>query len=78
LPSNTLTPTGGEIYCPRHPEGDATCDDIIDVVDYACWKAEYVDGEMGAACVRTADFDSQEGVAILDFAIWQINFIKSN
>ncbi|MDP4011918.1 MAG: hypothetical protein Q8P72_06895 [Candidatus Roizmanbacteria bacterium] len=82
-PGNQLTPTatppeGGGEECPRFAEGDANCDDIIDVVDYVCWTKEYVYDERGSGCVRTADFDSQEGVALLDFAIWQINFIKEN
>lgn len=73
-----MPPEGGGEECPRFAEGDATCDNIIDVIDYACWKKEYVDGMMGESCVKTADFDSQEGVALLDFAIWQVSFVKEN
>lgn len=83
IPSPTavgvLTPTPADPgECPRYPEGDANCDDIINKTDFECWKAEYVEGERGAECVKTADFDGQSGVELLDYAIWQVHFIVEN
>ena len=72
-PTPTMTPAP---TCPRKPQGDANCNNTIDIADQGIWLSEYL------ICVNTttkkcaADFDSKENVAILDFAIWQVNYIK--
>jgi|GEM_PF-4045528 len=91
--TNTLIPTIAPNDCPDYEKGNANCNyveengvrvGVIDVNDYVCWYNEYVleahvpEGGTIGDC-RTANFDSSaDGVSILDYAIWQINFIKTH
>ena len=87
-PANTLIPTiAPPNDCPDYEKGNANCNAVIDVNDYVCWYNEYVlkvvvpvGGKIGDC--RTSNFDSSnedEGKpSILDYVIWQINFIKSH
>ncbi len=92
-PTNTLIPTITPNDCPDYEKGNANCNyveangvrtAIIDVSDYACWYNEYVlkvvvpvGGTIGDC--RSSNFDSSDDgkPSILDYVIWQINFIKS-
>ena len=84
----TSTPTSVNtppppVYCYRLAQGDATCNDIIDDYDLDCWAYEYVFKKQlteafsnGQKCEKSADFNSQNGVNILDFAIWRLNRVQ--
>jgi len=65
----TLTPT--LIPCPLKGRGDATCDGIIDILDFEIWRREF----LGIDTTTKADFDSVGGVSILDFEIWRRGFL---
>jgi len=92
--SNTPIPTIEPNNCPDYEKGNANCNyveengvrtAIIDVNDYVCWYNEYVmevvvpEGGMIGDC-RTSNFDSSDDgkPSILDYVIWQINFIKTH
>lgn len=75
LTPKPIEPTTNPGDCPRHPDGDANCDDDIDTDDFSCWKSEYLDENIQESCVRSADFDGIDGVALLDYVIWQIHFV---
>src|SRR3989344_3644518 len=87
-PTPTAPPVPTNVPCSRHPEGDATCNDVLNVVDFGCWSFEYInkkiaepilykDGKLPEDyCQKTADFDSKNSVDLLDFAVWQVNFVK--
>ena len=92
--TNTLIPTIEPNNCPDYEKGNANCNyveengvrtAIIDVNDYVCWYNEYVlkaeippGGKIGDC--RTSNFDSSDDgkPSILDYVIWQINFIKTH
>ena len=76
---STNTPPG---TCTRFSRGDATCNDVIDINDLDCWVYEFVFKKRlletlnsGQTCVKSADFNGQNDVGLLDFAIWRLNKI---
>jgi len=87
-PTPTVSPVPTRVPCSRHPEGDATCNDVLNVVDFGCWSFEYINKKIAEPildkdgilpvdyCQKTADFDGKNSVDLLDFAVWQVNFIK--
>ncbi len=76
----TSTPTPTTIQptlpqgCPKRNIGDANCDSRIDLFDYVCWMQEFINGQPPLSCTN-ADFDSRDGVKILDYAIWLNTFL---
>ena len=77
-PTSTKTPTPTNTpvpidECTRRPEGDANCDDEINVSDYDCFKAEISSSAL-ASC-STSDFDDDGEVSLLDFVYWKLNSI---
>jgi hypothetical protein len=69
-PSVTSNPT-----CSLRAKGDANCDNVVDLLDYTCWRSEFL-GNKPVNCV-SADFDGVNGVDILDFTIWKITFLAT-
>jgi hypothetical protein len=79
-PTATLTPD----TCPNFAIGNATCDlgGIIDNNDYNCWRANFLTARSGATPTPAigctlADFDKNNTVNLLDFAIWRIGYKSS-
>ncbi len=84
-PTTTATPQPTVDDCPNFVLGNATCDaeGVINNEDYVCWRTQYIaklKGETPSAigsCKRVANFDSSEnGVTLLDFAIWRVNALR--
>jgi hypothetical protein len=79
------TPTATPDECPNFAQGNATCDSggIIDNNDYNCWKANFLTARSGATptpssvCLRVANFNYDNKVNLLDFAIWRIGYKSS-
>lgn len=64
-------PTATQIVnqCPRKAEGDANCDNVVDYVDFVCWRGELV-GSKPSNCV-SADFNGSGGKPnSQDYTIW--------
>ncbi len=66
----TLTIIDSYPACWRKPDGDANCDDLIDLLDYEIWRQE-ANEEL---TTKTADFNGDGVVDISDFNIWQANY----
>lgn len=71
----TMTPTPGPTSTstpgPVRAAGDANGDGLVDLVDFAIWKGEYLTG-VGL----TADFSGDGKVDLLDFPIWKTGYLK--
>lgn len=81
-PTNTPAPTSTPIPtitqapdCPLKSQGDANCDEIIDMVDFNIWKCQMntIDASCGAP-VQAANFDLLNGVNLNDYEIWRRNY----
>lgn len=76
---NPVTPPDD---CPRFAEGDATCDGNITGEDYACWREQFIAFMTGAtvpitdSCPRHTDFDQNNAIGLLDYAIWRASYIR--
>lgn len=86
-PTNTSAPQPTVDECPNFILGNATCDaeGIINNEDYTCWRNHYLTKLGGGTpsaignCKRVANFDSSEdGVTLLDFAIWRVNALRQS
>ncbi len=81
-PTNTATPkptnTTVVTQCPIRSNGDANCDNIINYIDFICWRGELI-GSKPANC-NSADFTGEKGtpdgvVNSLDYNIWRKTFL---
>lgn len=82
-PTQLPTPTGIPTLIPTLPDecwmriyGDADCDKNISVLDYVCWSQTLITGNLPANC-KTADFNINGRVDVLDYAIW-FNYYLEN
>ncbi len=70
--------------CSKKATGDANCDNLTDILDYAIWRAEYL-GSCAQTSLNTtacqddrdqdgslmdADFDKNTRIQLLDFQVW--------
>lgn len=83
--SNVNTPLN--ISCPSSPytlckrtNGDANCSGKVDTADYDIWKCEYLGSNTCAATgsVRSADFNDDKSVNLIDFEIWRNTYYNGN
>lgn len=76
-PTSTLAPTRlpSEGPCSKKRNGDANCDNQIDEKDYQILRCEFLgDGKCNdLSAVKTADFNNDSVVNLIDFEIWRIN-----
>ncbi|OGK66765.1 hypothetical protein A2403_02140 [Candidatus Roizmanbacteria bacterium RIFOXYC1_FULL_41_16] len=77
------TPTSAPVItappnCSLKGLGDATCDSIINDLDYTIWACQAAGNSSCGAPDRAADFDLKNGVNINDFEIWRRNNININ
>ena len=63
------------VVCDYSDIGNAVCDSNINEEDYQAWKCEYLGGGQCAnpASNKTADFNGDTRVNLLDFEIWREN-----
>lgn len=66
----TLTIIDSYPACPRKAEGDADCDGQITLADYEIWRKE----NFGELTTKTADFNGDGVVDMVDFNIWQAHY----
>jgi hypothetical protein len=57
--------------CPRKPEGDANCDNKINLVDLEIWTREFLGDKS-----LNADFNGNNGVTLVDLQIWQTTYLS--
>jgi hypothetical protein len=69
-PAPTLTPA-----CAKKSQGDANCDENINDDDYNIWKCEFLEDGIcqNASLQKTADFNLDTKVDLVDFEIWRSN-----
>lgn len=67
-PSPTISPN-----CTRKVNGDADCNNIIDLIDFEIWRKEFT----GALNTKNADFDSSGLINIIDFEAWRKGFFPT-
>jgi hypothetical protein len=73
-PENTIAPVG----CPRKPEGDANCDQVINDADYDLWKTAFKStGISDRSDYLKSDFNNDSKVDLVDFEIWRQNRFKT-
>lgn len=74
LVKSELTPVTG---CPRKPEGDANCDNKVNLNDFERFREEYIKFRRGQLAIgaATSDFNTDGTVDIEDFAIFRETFI---
>ncbi|MFA6005885.1 MAG: DUF1554 domain-containing protein [Patescibacteria group bacterium] len=68
-PTATLTPTPA---CPRKPEGDANCDNGVDLLDFEIWRQEFT--AVTPPPILKSDFNPNLKADLLDFEIWRHTF----
>jgi hypothetical protein len=57
--------------CESYKDGDANCDNKIDLIDYGVWKDSFLN------MLKKADFNSDGVVAISDFETWRKGYFNS-
>lgn len=62
----TVTPA-----CSKKGSGDANCDGVVNISDFATWKTEFLAG----GGQQTADFNKDGRVTIGDFGAWKVGFL---
>ncbi|MGB3075496.1 MAG: metallophosphoesterase, partial [Chitinophagales bacterium] len=62
IPSNT--PSAG---CAKRSQGDANCDNAIDITDFEIFRKEYT----GQLSTKSADYDGDGSVTVADFEAWR-------
>jgi hypothetical protein len=69
-PAPTLTPA-----CAKKTSGDANCDGNVNDSDYTIWKCEFLGGGIcqNPSSQKTADFNLDTKVDLVDFEIWRRN-----
>jgi hypothetical protein len=81
-PNPTSPPAGKCTQCSNDPaakgKGDADCNGATAINDASIWRAEFIEGGLGATVKNTwgSDFDCDGKVTLNDFSIWRSNFIK--
>ena len=76
-PTIPLSPTTS--FCDKKPQGDANCDGNITDFDYKIWKCEFLGGGscLSPSSQKTADFNLDTKVDLIDFEIWRQNRFAS-
>lgn len=83
-PTATLPPTG---MCPKKSTGDADCNGLVQITDYAVWRIEYKgqcsttnltaaacgDDKDGNGNILDADFNNDGKATLTDYQIWRNN-----
>lgn len=64
--------------CSLKTEGDANCDDKIDLQDLEIWQCQVLSKSDCSALEKAADFDLLNNVNINDFEIWRKNYYKKD
>lgn len=77
-PTQAITPTSVVTLpiCPRKSEGDANCNDTIELLDFAIWRQEYLNPEEQKSDLSQANFNEDSVIDILDFAIWRQGYLS--
>lgn len=70
-----LAPTPKDT-CPRRFQGDANCDNTVNLIDVVCLRGEII-GQTPKNCV-SSDFNNDKKVTIGDAPIWRSTYIKEN
>ncbi|MBU4210673.1 DUF362 domain-containing protein [Patescibacteria group bacterium] len=77
-------PTAPPLQCqtcpsdrPAKDQGNANCDNNINISDFAIWKMEYIKYKQDPLSINNAnsDFNCDNKLNISDFAIWKKNYI---
>ncbi len=68
-PTVTPHPTDVET-CPLKPQGDANCDNKVDMVDFEIWREEFI-----AETSKDADFNDDTKTDLVDFEAWREGFV---
>lgn len=71
IPTEAPEPTDAET-CPRKGEGDANCDDLVNLIDFEIFRQEYLD-ELNSSF---ADFNEDGKVSLIDAQIWVTTFLS--
>lgn len=73
--SKTSSSSSSPVNCSKKNRGDADCDSDILEADYIIWKCEFLGNGQCAnpASNKTADFNGDTRVNLLDFEIWREN-----
>lgn len=70
-PSITLSPAPvARKTCQLKQNGDANCDNNIDLNDFTIWRSEFL---ITGGSQKTADFNQDSKVNLIDFEIWRKN-----
>ena len=65
--SLTATPAGS---CPLNSQGDANCDNLIDLIDFESWRREFT----GTNTTVDSDFNRDGRINLIDFEVWRRSF----
>jgi len=82
-PTATTSPTNTESpSCPKKAQGDANCDDVIDIKDYEIILSALQGNDILDLCGDvedcSADINGDSNVTILDYTIWLNSFLNIN
>lgn len=79
-PTTEPSPTPPPDSCPLFAKGDADCNEVINVADYALWRKEFIDFIAGKSAPKTgwkSDFDRNGVINVADYAVWRKYFTES-
>lgn len=81
IPRIRATNTPGP-SCPKKAQGDANCDDVIDIKDYEIILSALQGNDISDLCDDvedcSADINGDSNVTILDYTIWLNSFLNIN
>lgn len=74
--TTTVSPT--TVSCPRKPEGDADCNNSIDLMDFELFRQDYLNFRKGTLDITTAkaDFNFDKSIDLLDFELFRQGYLK--
>ncbi len=68
------TPTGS---CPKKTQGDANCNNIIDLSDFERFRTEYLSFRKGTLLITNAkaNFNSDNSIDLFDFELFRKEYL---
>lgn len=78
IPTDVPTPTTINNNCLNKKNGDADCNNSINLADFNIWRSEYSSSmEQLNPLLNKSDFNADGNINLSDFNLWRSNYFKS-
>ena len=67
----SIAPSATTVPCAMKSQGDANCDNKVDMIDYEIWRQEFA----GLVTTHNADFNSNGQTELIDYETWRQGFV---